>query len=143
MNVELLVMLKVPDTTAITAQRVLERMGIDAGKVHRADYYLFDIGGNEKEFAGKIVKVDVIVNSNKNTAQIGLSGKPKGTSVLVKDSDDECEGLLHVLTQRLGMREIKKIRRGVLWTMECDRETAKGAAEQLLCNRHYQDYKIL
>ena len=53
MKVEMLVRLRIPDTTAITAKQVLERMGLDVGSLKRADYYMFEIGGDEKEFSRK------------------------------------------------------------------------------------------
>ena len=44
---ELLVKLKIPDTTAITAFHTLERMGFSTVKsLERMDYYLFSFDGD-------------------------------------------------------------------------------------------------
>ena len=53
MKVEMLVRLRIPDTTAITAKQVLERMGLDVGSLKRADYYKFSVEGDEEQFKNK------------------------------------------------------------------------------------------
>ena len=66
-TVEMIVSLKVPDTTAITALQTLKKIGF--GKitdVKRKDYYKFLIEEDENKFKDKICKVDILVNANKH-----------------------------------------------------------------------------
>src|SRR3989338_1904119 len=68
---ELLVGLKIPDTTAITAFHTLERMGFSTVKsLERMDYYLFNFDGDFDVFKEKIVKVDILVNANKHIPRV-------------------------------------------------------------------------
>jgi phosphoribosylformylglycinamidine (FGAM) synthase PurS component len=142
-QVELFVGLKIPDTTAITTFHALERMGYDIKKLKRQIYYKFDMDGDEKSFAKKVNKVDVLVNANKNTFSNELK-KEEAFYVLVKDRDDKCEGLLSTLKDRLGLKEIKSMEKGVLWALYVDsEEKAKEIAKKLLYNENYQEIKLL
>ncbi|MBW2980885.1 hypothetical protein KY360_05710 [Candidatus Woesearchaeota archaeon] len=142
-KVELFVGLKIPDTTAITTFHTLERMGFDIKKLKRQIYYKFDIDGDAKAFAKKVNKVDVLVNANKNTFANELKKEEEAVYVLVKDRDDKCEGLLSTLKQRLGLKEIKSMEKGILWALFVDEENAKEIARKLLYNEHYQEIQIL
>src|SRR3989338_8267473 len=106
MNVELFVGLKIPDTTAITTLHAIERMGYKIESVKREIYYKFGIEGDADKFAKKIGKIDVLVNANKNKFSNSLE-KEDAVYILVRDTDDKCEGLLHTLKERLGLEEIK------------------------------------
>ncbi len=148
-EVELFVGLKIPDTTAKTAFHTLERMGFKQLKgLERKDYYKFSIEGDEKDFKRKISKVDILVNTNKNNFDFSLKEK-NNINVLVKNTDDG-PGLLETLKERLGFKNIKKIKKGVLWVLEIDalnkrvaEEIAAKIAEGLLMNENYQEFCIL
>ena len=143
MSVELFVGLKIPDNTAITALHAIERMGYKIGKLKRENYYNFEIDGDENSFSLKIGKVDILVNANKNKYSTALAREEGAHHVLVKDSDDKCEGLIKSL-HKLGFPEIKSMQRGVLWAIYSDSsDTSKEIAEKLLYNRHYQEIEIL
>ena len=161
MNVELFVGLKIPDTTAITTFHTIEKMGYkDVKGVKREIYYKFDVEGGAEQFAGKIGKVDILVNANKNKFSNSLEKEEGAVYVLVKDIDDKCEGLLHTLKERLGLNEIKSMEKGVLWTLYVDsekrkisdfptsksknfEEIAKEIADRLLHNENYQEISLL
>ena len=69
----MVVSLKMPDTTAITALQTLQKLGFNKIKnVKRADYYKFLIEGDEEQFKNKISKVDILVNANKHAFQFKL-----------------------------------------------------------------------
>lgn len=142
-KVELFVGLKIPDTTAITTFHALERIGFDIKKLKRQIYYKFDIDGDEKEFAEKVNKVDVLVNVNKNTFSNELKKEKGAIYVLVKDRDDKCEGLLSTLKTRLGLKEINSMEKGILWALFVDsEEKAEDIAKKLLYNENYQEIKL-
>ena len=147
-DVELFVGLKIPDTTAITTFHTIEKMGYkDVKKLKREIYYKFDIDGDTAKFAEKIGKVDILVNANKNKFSNAIEKEDGAVYILVKDSDDKCEGLLHTLKERLGLSEIKSMKKGVLWTLYIDsdrgEEIAKEIANRLLHNENYQEMQNL
>ena len=146
-TVELFVGLNIPDTTAITTFHAIERMGYKIGKVKREIYYKFEIEGDAEKFAKKVSKVDVLVNANKNKFSNALDKDSDAVYVLVSDTDDKCEGLMHVLKERLGLSEIKSMKKGVLWALYIDADDkesiAKEIGDKLLHNENYQEMKIL
>ena len=151
-KIELIVGLKIPDTTAITAFHTLERMGFDKlEKLKREDYYLFETSDNFNNFSKRISKADILVNSNKNKFIVKKQKEPledKALKVLVQDIDDGAKSLLLTLKERLGFKDIKTMEKGVLWSLYFD-DTKEGKAiaeditKKLLCNTNYQKYKIL
>ena len=151
-EVEMVVSLKVPDTTAITALQTLNKMGFsDISSLKRSDYYRFFIEGDTEKFRQKISKTDIVVNANKHFCEFSIP-KNSGDSklILVKNSDDNNSGLLSTLKDRLGFSELKKIEKFVIWNLEFkakhktqSEKTAEKAAKELLVNENYQEYKIL
>ena len=142
-KVELFVGLKIPDTTAITTFHTIERMGFSVSKVKREIYYKFNIEGDAEKFSKKVGKVDVLVNANKNKYSNRLEKEEGAIYVLVKDTDDKCEGLLKTL-HKLGLSEIKSMEKGVLWALFVESEkVAKEIADKLLHNENYQEISIL
>lgn len=161
MEVELMVQLTIPDTTELTAFHTLEKMGyIKLVKLRREDYYKFDVDNRYFEnFSKEIGKVDILVNVNKHKFTTKLSDKPflekcdenfSVVKILVLNSDDKDGGMLEILKDRLGYTSIKSFEKGVLWTLFISGEkedeivqTAKDITENLLFNKHYEEYKIM
>ena len=60
---------------------------------------------------------------------------------------DNGTGLLSTLKERLGFNNIKKLEKGVLWTMYFDKRADKKIAvditKSLLMNENYQKFSIL
>lgn len=147
--VEMVVSLKVPDTTAITALQTLQKIGFNRIKnAKREDYYKFLAEGDAEKFRDKICKVDILVNANKHSYDFSVK-KGNDVKILVQNIDDDCSGLLSTLKNRLGFRDIKKVEKGVLWSLEIDADKkeaeniATQAAKSLLINENYQKYRIL
>src|SRR3989338_6053479 len=146
--IEMIVSLKVPDTTAITALQTLQKIGFSKIKdVKRADYYKFFIEGNEEKFKNQICRVDILVNANKHSYSFSM---PRGNvSILVKNINDAGTGLLSTLKKRLGLTNIKKIEKGTLWILDINADynelnkIAEKAARELFVNENYQKYRIL
>ena len=148
-TVEMVVSLKVPDTTAITALQTLQKIGFSKIRnVKRSDYYNFSIDGDEEKFKARICKADILVNANKHSCDFSV---PKGNEakILVKNINGGGSGILATLNSRLGFRNIKKVEKGTLWSLAIEAEEkeakkiADKAAKELLVNEHYQEYKIL
>ena len=153
-TVEMIVSLKVPDTTAITTLQTLQRIGFSKIKdVKRSDYYKFSVEGDIKKFRQAISKVDILVNANKHffEFEIKKNTTPEGCIffVLVKNINDNGSGILSTLKDRLGFKNIKKAEKATLWSLNIDAgkkeaiKIAHKAAKELLVNENYQEYKIL
>ena len=147
--IEMTVSLKVPDTTAITALQTLHKIGFKKiTDVKRSDYYKFSVEGSEEKFRDTISKADIIVNANKHSFEF-LIKKDNTIKILVKNIKDDGSGLLSTLKNRLGFSSIKKIEKGVLWSLAIDADEkeagkiAENAAKDLLVNEHYQEFVIL
>ena len=148
-TVEMVVSLKVPDTTSITALQTLQKIGFSKIRnVGRSDYYKFSIGGDEKKFRSQICKADILVNANKHAYAFSIP-KESSIKILVKNINGEESGILTVLKNRLGFKNIEKIEKATLWFLTIDTDEkeavkiADKAAKELLVNENYQEYEIL
>ncbi len=145
-EVELFVSLKIPDTTAVTAMQTMRKMGYNVSRVKRINYYKFYIGDNKEEFENKIKKIDVLVNVNKHKASTKLERDESAIYLLIKDIGDNCSNLTAVLRDRLNLKELKRMERGVIWALYIDsgnkEEIAKRIGKELLCNENYQEIKV-
>ena len=148
-TIEMVVSLKVPDTTAITALQTLQKLGFKKIQdVKRADYYKFLIEGDEGQFKSKISKVDILVNANKHSFDFSVR-KDNIVKISVKNINSGESGLLSTLKNRLGFNGIKKAEKAVLWllTIDADEKEAKKiaekAAKELFVNENYQEYDLL
>ena len=147
--VEMIVSLKVPDTTAITTLQTLQRIGFAQIKdVKRSDYYKFSIEGDIKKFQQAISRVDILVNANKHNSDFSIKNE-NTIRILVKNINDNGSRILSTLKDRLGFRNIKKVEKAILWSLSIDAgkkeaiEIAHKAAKELLVNENYQEYLIL
>ncbi len=171
-QVELLVRLKIPDVTALTASNSLRRrMGYAKvmTELKRADYYLFEIDAASAEAAVEIVreiaeKTSLFVNPNKHAFEVREQGKANEEqaepglfeiSVLVRDVEgDKGPGLCEALG-KLGYEKVKAVQAQTMWILKIradDAEAAKKVAEEiavttsrskgLLVNPHYQQYTV-
>jgi len=150
-TIEMFISLNVPDNVAITAFNTLKKMGYDKLKsLEMSDYYRFDIKDNSEDFKEKISNVDILVNANKHKYNFKLNNEKtsnKKINMLIQDIDNGA-GLLLTLKERLGFDNIKKLEKGILWTMYFDKNTdakkiAVDIAKSLLMNENYQKYRIL
>jgi phosphoribosylformylglycinamidine (FGAM) synthase PurS component len=143
-NIVMLVGLKIPDGTALSARQALKEMGFKELKdLSRYLYYSFEVTGNEDAFKKKIANADLLVNANKHTVLFEVP--KKGVSVIVQDREKPT-GLMNTLKERLGLSEIKSMEAGTLWVLDVTgknpKDSAKRMAEELLVNVHFQDYTL-
>lgn len=157
-DIDMTVGLKIPDTTAITAFKALQRMGIKELKsLKRHQYYRFRVSGDPSSAAEQLGRTDIIVNANKNTFFTKPAGDPfpqEDTGlftirVLVKDLENSDRGLPQVMRQRLGMGFVESAETGVLWTMGFDAERerawkiARDLGNRFFANLNYQEARFL
>ncbi len=147
MKIEIFVGLVVPDNTASTARRTAIAMGFPITDIKRDEYYCFDA---ESDVSEKLAKTDVLVNANKHKCVIrkdgeAIAGEEGVFKILVKDKEDSAAALLSTLKERLGIQSINSMSKGTLWTLvvkEGGKEVAQKIAEELLSNKHYQEYEF-
>ncbi|MEN6304819.1 MAG: phosphoribosylformylglycinamidine synthase subunit PurS [Armatimonadia bacterium] len=169
-TVGILVRLKIPDVTALTAANALRRsMGYSQLKeLRRADYYRLELAVDTQEQALELArelaeKTNLFVNPNKHVYELWTSREEaapaEGTlaHVLVTDPHDgSAEGMLSALQGRLGYGgKVTGLTKGLLWTMvldTSDAEEAKRLASEmaetksldkgLLVNPHFQEFEV-
>ena len=148
-TIEMVVSLKVPDATAITALQTLHRIGYGKiSNIDRADFYKFLIDGDTNKFKEQISKVDILINANKHAYGFSIKNDTN-IKILVKNIDDDLSSLLSTLKNRLGIKGIKKLEKATLWSLAINADEkgkkiiAEKAAAELLVNEHYQEFRIL
>lgn len=155
-EVELLVKLKIPDVTALTAAGALRRrMGYEStlASLQRADYYRLGLEAPDAAAAHALAvelaeKTNLFVNPNKHVYELREGGHaPEAVrdgrhvvQVLVTDPHDgSAEGALAALQGRLGYGgRVQSLLKGTLWTLElvCDsREAALELARDIAITR--------
>ena len=143
----MLVSLKIPDATALSALQALHEMGFKRLKsLERSIHYEFQVSGDERKFQESIKKADILVNSNKHTATFSVQKNIKKIAVLVEDRE-QGSAMLSNLRERLGFSQIKTMRSGVLWMFSINgknpKDLAKKMTKELLSNPHYQKYIVV
>ena len=169
-EVALLVRLKIPDVTALTAANALRRsLGYTQLKsLLRADYYRLRLNVDTPAAALALAhelaeKTNLFVNPNKHVFEVltdpraVAGGDGHVARVLVTDPHDgSAEGMLAALQGRLGYGDrVQGVTRGVLWTLTLDcasADEAKALAaamaetrsleEGLLVNPHFQEFEV-
>jgi len=155
-SVELVVSLKIPDVTALTAGNAIRRRLGDEdvlSSLTRADYYRIDLDVDDREAAEALVsemaeETNLFVNPNKHVYELrnpesrGEAANDDGewlVNVLVTSPDDSSgEGIASALNGRLGYGDVSAVETGVLWTMQIvadNEEAAREVAESITVTR--------
>lgn len=155
-TVELVVGLKIPDVTALTAGNAIRRrLGYEdvLSSLERADYYRIEIDVDDREKAEAIAReiaedTNLFVNPNKHTYHIqfpedrGANANVDGewlVNVLVTSPDDSSgDGIASALNGRLGYTQVSDVETGVLWTMRiraAGEDEAREIAESITVTR--------
>ncbi len=170
-KIALLVRLKIPDVTALTAKNALQRrMGYAEilKDLRREDYYLLEVQGDKasaRELVTKLAEdTNYFVNPNKHAFTVCPWGEWPGEGdngvqtvrLLVTDpADTWAEGTTAALRERTG-GQVQSVERGIMWTLRLAADSAEAArkmAEEiavtkridqgLLVNPHFQEYHIV
>ena len=171
-SVELVVSLKIPDVTALTAGNAIRRrLGYEDVLIalDRADYYRLELEVDDRERAEGLVRemaeeTNLFVNPNKHVYEVRFPEDRDGggedgewtVNVLVTSPDDSTgEAIASALDTRLGYGEVANVETGVLWTMRirADSEDAarevgesitvtRSQSQGILMNPHFQEYEL-
>ena len=152
-EIEMMVSLVIPDNTAITAANALRKMGYTKLlNLRRESFYRFSFDGDIPSFEKKVGKIDTLVNYNKNRAEFKkpdekfFDNRPR---ILIQNLGDSGKTLCHSLKSSFGLKSLKKVETGILWTFAIDDKLdnitpmAWEMARKLLFNKHYQNAQIL
>jgi phosphoribosylformylglycinamidine (FGAM) synthase PurS component len=155
-SVELVVSLKIPDVTALTAGNAIRRrLGYEdvLSALNRADYYRIDVDVDDREAAEALVsemaeETNLFVNPNKHVYELRSPderGKGAGddgewlVNVLVTSPDDSSgDNIASALNGRLGYGEVSAVETGVLWSMRIvadSEDKAREVAESITVTR--------
>jgi hypothetical protein len=158
MLIGLAVRLIIPDTTAVSARRALQRAGLTGLlDLRREVCWTFDVADDRapQGVAERLRATDVLVNYNKHRARWWFGDldaaappeQPPGLQwglLLVEDRDDpEPARMQRVLTTRLAFTGIQVLRHATLWSLgvtvgTLTAEVTEHAAHLLLLNPHGQ-----
>lgn len=146
-SVELVVSLKIPDVTALTAGNAIRRrLGYEdvLTALDRADFYRLELEVDDRERAEELMRevaeeTNLFVNPNKHVYELRFpedrdgDGSEDGewlVNVLVSSPDDTSgEGIRAALHDRLGYHQVANVETGVLWTMRIRAESEDEARE--------------
>ena len=170
-KIALLVSLKIPDVTALTARNALQRRMGYAGTLkdlRREDFYSLEIEGDEASALALVTKLaeetNYFVNPNKHAFTVCPWGDwpaEKGNGLqtvrlLVTDPADTWgAGTAAALRERTG-GQVQSAERGIMWTLSLASDSpaaARQLAEEiavtrridqgLLVNPHFQEWQLL
>jgi phosphoribosylformylglycinamidine synthase len=140
---EILVDLIITDNEAQTLQTALVGLGYNNVKVKRFTHWEVETSDQSSEFIAELIKSGELLNTNKEIPYINqnLKLKTKSHNLLVRYKDDFVgQGKRSTLVNRLGFKQIKSIKQGVLWQLECsDSDWQKILASNILANPYSQD----
>ncbi len=146
-TIELLVNLKIPDVTALTAASAIRRrLGYEEAlkELRRSDYYSLDLNVGKLDAARTLAqelaeKTNLFVNPNKHSYAICSPEEHNGgpasvdglwrVEVLVTDAEGaQAPEIEQALTERLGYADqVAAVRQGILWTMLLAADSADEA----------------
>ncbi len=138
-TMELLVDLIITDNEAQTLQIALEELGLSGVKVRRFSHFEIGLidGVDRAVLADDLIKSGELLNTNKEIPYVDdrspltphpspLEGEGNNSdwhTILVRYQDDfDGMGRLHTLQNRLGVKDINAIKKGVVWQIECSEE---------------------
>ena len=132
---EILVDLIITDNEAETLQVALNQLGYNDVKVRRMTHWEVGFGSSEpvnQKLIDNLIKSGELLNTNKEIPYINDKSKLLATSykLLARYKDDFVgQGKLATLNNRLGIKEVKSVKKGVLWEIECSEQNWRKILE--------------
>ncbi|MCX6785751.1 MAG: phosphoribosylformylglycinamidine synthase I [Candidatus Komeilibacteria bacterium] len=145
-SLEILVDLIITDNEAQTLETALTGLGYNNIKVSRMAHWEVETSEQSAKFIDELIKSGELLNTNKEIPYINDSSKLKAQShkLLVRYAADFVgQGKVSTLTNRLGFKQIKSIKQGVLWSIDCSAaDWQKILASNILANPYSQETLI-
>jgi len=142
-SIEFLVDLIITDNEAETLQMALNNLGYKNVKVSRLTHYEIAVDKKSDKLIDELIKSGVLLNTNKEIPYIDDESKliPKAHKILVSYKDDfDGQGKLNTLNNRLNIKSVKSVKKGVLWQVECqEADWQKILESNILFNPYSQE----
>ncbi|HKU68979.1 MAG TPA: hypothetical protein VJP85_14495 [Candidatus Baltobacteraceae bacterium] len=126
------VKLKIPDNEAYTALTALRRLGIEAGRLERAEIWQFEDTGSASDFAQRVERNETLFNPNKHELQVLDADSPREGEAWIEQLDAQ--------DAAVKIAGVTRARRYVGWRLfsqghtPAGTQTVRAAVDQLLCN---------
>ena len=142
------VILAIPDNEARTALATLQRLGIAAGGLERADLYRCDVEADQAErLVATLRSLETVFNPNKHDMRVRSGDAPAAGEVWVEEVASTAPSQTAGAPVRVGGRTlpgVKEMRRATAWRLfdgagaPAGEALVRAAAETLLCNPAFQ-----
>ena len=137
-GMEILVDLIITDNEAETLQVALNNLGFAGVKVRRYTHWEVKSSNRSEKFADDLIESGELLNTSKELPYLDDKSKlgSGGQNLLVRYQDDFTgKQKLDTLNNRLGMKSVNSVVKGVLWQVECSPEDwRKILASNILFN---------
>lgn len=124
--------LKIPDNEAYTALTALRRLGVEAGRLERAEIWQLQDDGAAGDFVERVERNEMLFNPNKHELELLPDENPRDGEVWI--------GELDANDVPVRIEQARRGRRYVGWRLyahghePAPRDAVEAAAERLLCN---------
>ena len=124
--------LKIPDNEAYTALTALRRLGVDAGRLERAQIWQMQDSGDAADFALRVERNESLFNPNKHELQVLEGAGPRQGEVWIAQLDTQ--------DQPLRIEGVASGRSYTAWRLfshghePAPEPQVRAAVERLLCN---------
>jgi len=130
--------LKIPDNEAYTALTALQRLGVPAKRLERAQIWVFEDEGDESDFVRRVEHNETLFNPNKHELVVLETAHPRDGEAWIEElgAHDDVRGHLG----GKGIAGVTSARRYVGWRLFADGHAPVSApvlhdaVERLLCN---------
>lgn len=132
MNRTIAITLKIPDNEAYTALTALRRLGVELGRLERAEIWRFEDEGGETDLAQRVERNETLFNQNKHELEVLNANRPRGGEAWIEQLDAR--------DVAVRVDGVKRARRYVGWRLfehghaPASDDTVRAAVEHLLCN---------
>lgn len=124
--------LKIPDNEAQTARNALQRLGVAAAHVERAEIWAIDDNGTAEDFVARVERNESLFNPNKHRLEVLPESRPRVGETWIAQRDET--------PRPLRIEGVAGGRRYVGWRLFDDArqpvspDVIHAAAARLLCN---------
>ncbi|HEV3154079.1 MAG TPA: hypothetical protein VGZ02_09780 [Candidatus Baltobacteraceae bacterium] len=124
--------LKIPDNEAYTALTALRRLGVEVGRLERAEVWILNDSGNADDFGQRVERNESLFNPNKHELDVLTEEHPRDGEVWISEIDAH--------EHQVRVQQVNGGRRYVAWRLfahghvPAAEAAVRDAVEKLLCN---------
>jgi hypothetical protein len=139
------IVLGIPDNEARTALATLQRLGVAAAGLERADIYRCDVQESEADGLPAVLRgLETVFNPNKHVLRVREGDAPRSGEVWVDEMDRDAPRAGPVRISGRTLPGVRSLERFVAWRLyaadgaPAAPEVVTAATEILLCNPAFQ-----